>query len=164
MTTTTTDSTTRVILPGLVEPSGLRIESAPIPTPGRGQLLVRVEATGISFAEQSMRRGRYFGQPRVPLHPGLRPRRRGDRGRRRRRPRARRPPRRDDDQDGRLGRPRRRRSARHRRGPRRHHARRRRDRRRQRRHRLADAASRRPSGARPDRPRCSARTAVSAGS
>lgn len=70
MTATTTETTTRVILPGLVEPSGLQIESAPMPTPGRGQLLVRVEATGISFAEQSMRRGRYFGQPAFPFTPG----------------------------------------------------------------------------------------------
>jgi NADPH2:quinone reductase len=29
-----------------------------------------VEATGISFAEQAMRRGRYFGQPKFPFVPG----------------------------------------------------------------------------------------------
>lgn len=67
---TTAEETTRVVLPGLVEPSGLEITTAPIPAPGAGQLLVKVEATGISFAEQSMRKGRYFGQPAFPFTPG----------------------------------------------------------------------------------------------
>lgn len=66
----TVEETTRVVLPGLVEPSGLEITTAPIPAPGAGQLLVKVEATGISFAEQSMRKGRYFGQPAFPFTPG----------------------------------------------------------------------------------------------
>ncbi len=70
VTTTTPHTTTRVILPGLVEPSGLEFESVPMPAPGQGQFLVRVEATGISFAEQSMRKGRYFGQPAFPFTPG----------------------------------------------------------------------------------------------
>jgi len=65
-----TTTTTRVVLPGLVEPAGLIVETAPIGSPGKGQLLVAVEATGISFAEQSMRRGRYFGQPKFPFVPG----------------------------------------------------------------------------------------------
>jgi NADPH2:quinone reductase len=60
----------RVVLPGLVEPEGLLIESGPVDAPGPGQLLVAVEATGISYAEQSMRRGRYFGQPKFPFVPG----------------------------------------------------------------------------------------------
>lgn len=67
---TTPDTTTRVILPGLVEPSGLQIETTAIPAPGPGQFLVRIEATGVSFAEQSMRRGRYYGQPAFPFTPG----------------------------------------------------------------------------------------------
>ncbi|MET0492634.1 MAG: medium chain dehydrogenase/reductase family protein [Actinoplanes sp.] len=61
---------TRVVLPGLVEPSGLRIETGPAATPGPDELLVAVEATGISYAEQVMRRGRYFGQPKFPFVPG----------------------------------------------------------------------------------------------
>lgn len=60
----------RVVLPGLVEPEGLLIESGPVDAPGPGQLLVAVEATGISYAEQAMRRGRYFGQPEFPFVPG----------------------------------------------------------------------------------------------
>lgn len=63
-------TTTRVVLPGLVEPEGLEIVTEPLAAPQRGQLLVVVEATGISFAEQSMRRGRYFGQPAFPFTPG----------------------------------------------------------------------------------------------
>jgi NADPH:quinone reductase-like Zn-dependent oxidoreductase len=63
-------TTTRVVLPGLVEPEGLEIVTEPLAAPQKGQLLVAVEATGISFAEQSMRRGRYFGQPAFPFTPG----------------------------------------------------------------------------------------------
>ncbi|RFA21172.1 zinc-binding dehydrogenase [Subtercola boreus] len=62
--------TTRIVLPGLVEPDGLEVTSVPVPSPGPKQLLVQVEATGISFAEQSMRRGRYYGQPAFPFTPG----------------------------------------------------------------------------------------------
>ena len=41
-----------------------------MPVPAAGQALVEVEATGISFAEQEMRRGRYPGQPKFPFVPG----------------------------------------------------------------------------------------------
>src|SRR4051812_12628627 len=73
MTTATaplSDTITKVVLPGLVEPSGLLVETAPMPTPAAGELLVKMEATGIAFAEQAMRRGRYFGQPEFPFTPG----------------------------------------------------------------------------------------------
>ncbi|PPF65163.1 NADPH:quinone reductase [Clavibacter michiganensis] len=62
--------TTRVVLPGVVDPSGLRVEEAAVDHPGRGRVLVRVEATGVSYAEQSMRLGRYPGQPPFPFTPG----------------------------------------------------------------------------------------------
>lgn len=62
--------TTRIVLPGLVDATGLKITTVPIPAPGTGQLLVQVEATGISYAEQAMRRGRYPGQPAFPFTPG----------------------------------------------------------------------------------------------
>ncbi|GLK15585.1 zinc-binding dehydrogenase [Herbiconiux flava] len=65
-----TDQITRIVLPGLVEPAGLEVVTGPLPRPAKGQLLVAVEATGISFAEQSMRKGRYFGQPAFPFTPG----------------------------------------------------------------------------------------------
>ncbi|MVN87130.1 zinc-binding dehydrogenase [Deinococcus sp. HMF7620] len=61
---------TDVILPGLVAPSGFQLHQRPVARPGTGQALVRVEASGISFAEQQMRRGRYPGQPKFPFVPG----------------------------------------------------------------------------------------------
>ena len=73
LTPTTTDSArtaTVVVLPGIVEPEGLRIEQRPLPVPAAGQALVRVEASGISFAEHQMLRGGYPGQPRFPFTPG----------------------------------------------------------------------------------------------
>ena len=63
-------TTTAVVLPGLVEPDGVQVTTVPVATPAAGQLLVAVEATGISYAEQAMRRGRYYGQPAFPFVPG----------------------------------------------------------------------------------------------
>ncbi|MEB0265935.1 medium chain dehydrogenase/reductase family protein [Cryobacterium sp. 10I5] len=62
--------TTEIVLPGIVEPDGFQIRRRMLPAPSRGQARVRVEASGISFAEQSMRRGRYPGQPKFPFVPG----------------------------------------------------------------------------------------------
>ncbi|MER5575188.1 medium chain dehydrogenase/reductase family protein [Streptomyces massasporeus] len=59
-----------VVLPGRVEPEGLRIRRGAVPAPGPGQVVVRMEATGVSFAEQQMRRGRYYDQPPFPFVPG----------------------------------------------------------------------------------------------
>jgi len=59
-----------VVLPGVVEPAGLQVRSRVLAEPGPGQVLVTVEASGVSFAEQSMRRGRYPGQPTFPFVPG----------------------------------------------------------------------------------------------
>ncbi|MFF3330455.1 medium chain dehydrogenase/reductase family protein [Streptomyces sp. NPDC002888] len=59
-----------VVLPGKVAPEGLQLRHGPVPTPGPGQVLVRMEATGVSFAEQQMRRGRYYDQPPFPFVPG----------------------------------------------------------------------------------------------
>jgi len=63
-------TTTEIVLPGLVEPDGLRVEHRELPRPGAGEALVRVEASGISFAEQQMRRGKYYDQPPFPFVPG----------------------------------------------------------------------------------------------
>ncbi|MBA3905085.1 MAG: zinc-binding dehydrogenase [Pseudonocardiales bacterium] len=65
-----TETTTEIVLPGIVEPDGLVVHHRPVPTPTVGQALVRVEASGVSFAEQGMRRGRYPGQPKFPFVPG----------------------------------------------------------------------------------------------
>ncbi|WP_181795920.1 medium chain dehydrogenase/reductase family protein [Streptomyces sp. WELS2] len=59
-----------VVLPGRVEPEGLEVRHGAVPTAGPGQVVVRMEATGISFAEQQMRRGRYYDQPPFPFVPG----------------------------------------------------------------------------------------------
>jgi NADPH:quinone reductase-like Zn-dependent oxidoreductase len=61
---------TEVVLPGVVEPAGLQIRTRPLPAPGQGQAVVAVEASGVSMAEQAMRRNRYPGQPKFPFVPG----------------------------------------------------------------------------------------------
>lgn len=60
----------QVVLPGIVAPEDLRLRSAAVPEPGPGQLVIAMEATGVSFAEQQMRRGRYYDQPPFPFVPG----------------------------------------------------------------------------------------------
>lgn len=59
-----------VVLPGVVEPEGLQLREGPLPQPAAGQVRVRMEATGVSFAEQQMRRGKYYDQPPFPFVPG----------------------------------------------------------------------------------------------
>lgn len=58
---------TEIVLPGIVEPDGLLVQRRELPNPTTGQALIKVEATGVSFAEQGMRRGRYPGQPKFPF-------------------------------------------------------------------------------------------------
>ena len=61
---------TEIVLPGTVEPEGLQITTRELPDPRPDQAVVRVEATGVSFAEQQMRRGKYYDQPPFPFVPG----------------------------------------------------------------------------------------------
>src|SRR3954464_12439732 len=65
-----TEELVEVVLPGKVEPQGLQIRHGAVPTAGPGQVVIRMEATGVSFAEQQMRRGRYYDQPPFPFVPG----------------------------------------------------------------------------------------------
>jgi NADPH:quinone reductase-like Zn-dependent oxidoreductase len=65
-----TVTATEVVLPGKVEPSGLRLVQRALPAPTAGQARIRVESTAVSFAESAMRRGRYYGQPPFPFVPG----------------------------------------------------------------------------------------------
>lgn len=67
---TPTVTATEVVLPGRVEPHGLQIRQRELSAPTAGQALIRVAATGISFAEQQMRRGKYYDQPPFPFVPG----------------------------------------------------------------------------------------------
>jgi NADPH2:quinone reductase len=62
--------TTEIELPAAGEPETLRVRIRDLPAPGPGEALVRVEATGVSFAEQQMRRGKYYDQPAFPFVPG----------------------------------------------------------------------------------------------
>ncbi|MET9144026.1 medium chain dehydrogenase/reductase family protein [Streptomyces sp. NPDC004042] len=59
-----------VVLPGVVEPEGLEIRRGEVPVAAPGRVVIRMEATGVSFAEQQMRRGRYYDQPPFPFVPG----------------------------------------------------------------------------------------------
>jgi NADPH2:quinone reductase len=61
---------TEIVLPGIGEPETLQVQTRELPDPGPKQALVRVEATGVSFAEQQMRRGKYYDQPPFPFVPG----------------------------------------------------------------------------------------------
>ncbi len=61
---------TQIVLPGIVEPSGLQCRQTSLAAPGPGQVLLQMEASGVSFAEKSMRRNRYPGQPKFPFVPG----------------------------------------------------------------------------------------------
>src|SRR6478752_9507838 len=61
---------TEIVLPAVGAPETLRAVRRELAEPGAGQAVVRVEATGISFAEQQMRRGKYYDQPAFPFVPG----------------------------------------------------------------------------------------------
>ncbi|MGI5170286.1 medium chain dehydrogenase/reductase family protein [Spirillospora sp. CA-253888] len=65
-----TEGLLEVVLPGKVEPEGLQLRHGKVPAAGPGQVVIRMEATGVSFAEQQMRRGRYYDQPAFPFVPG----------------------------------------------------------------------------------------------
>src|SRR5499427_9410972 len=53
------------------EVESLTIDDVPAPTPGPGQVLIDVRATGINFADSLMVAGRYQTRPPLPFSPGL---------------------------------------------------------------------------------------------
>ncbi|WP_437574888.1 zinc-binding dehydrogenase [Sorangium sp. So ce887] len=59
-----------LFIPGLIEPEGLEVRERPEVAPDAGEVLVATEATGVSYAEVQMLRGRYPGQPAFPFVPG----------------------------------------------------------------------------------------------
>lgn len=69
MTSTFTTNATEIVLPGKVEPSGLTVRNRELGPPAAGQVVLRMDATGVSFAEQQMRRGKYYDQPPSPSYP-----------------------------------------------------------------------------------------------
>ncbi|MEU4656370.1 medium chain dehydrogenase/reductase family protein [Streptomyces sp. NPDC023723] len=70
MNSTATTSVTEIVLPGKVEPEGLELRVRELPAPAKGQVVLRMDATGVCFAEQQMRRGKYYDQPPFPFVPG----------------------------------------------------------------------------------------------
>ncbi|MFE5586608.1 medium chain dehydrogenase/reductase family protein [Kitasatospora sp. NPDC056531] len=70
MNGTTATHATEVVLPGAVDVSGLQLRTRDLPLPTAGQVVLRMDATGVSFAEQQMRRGKYYDQPPFPFVPG----------------------------------------------------------------------------------------------
>jgi len=60
----------QIELPAAGPPETLRAVRRELPAPAAGQAVVRVEASGVSFAEQQMRRGKYYDQPAFPFVPG----------------------------------------------------------------------------------------------
>ncbi|MET8563883.1 medium chain dehydrogenase/reductase family protein [Streptomyces flaveolus] len=61
---------TEALLPGIVDPDGIQLRTRPSHPAGPGQVVLAMEAAGISFAEQQMRRGKYYDQPPFPFVPG----------------------------------------------------------------------------------------------
>jgi NADPH2:quinone reductase len=51
------------------------ITDAPVPVPGPGEVLIRVTAAGVNFADISQASGTFLGVPRPPYLAGLRGRR-----------------------------------------------------------------------------------------
>ena len=60
----------QVVVSGYGDQSRLRTGHVPIPTPGRGELRIRVCAAGVNFADILLRKGAYPGGPRPPFVPG----------------------------------------------------------------------------------------------
>ncbi|MFJ4688992.1 medium chain dehydrogenase/reductase family protein [Streptomyces sp. NPDC088789] len=63
-------TTTEIVLPAVGEPESLQVRARELSRPGPGQALVRMEASGVTFAEQQMRRGKYYDMPAFPFVPG----------------------------------------------------------------------------------------------
>jgi synaptic vesicle membrane protein VAT-1 len=59
-----------IVLTGEGGPEMLTVRDGDAPMPGRGEVRVRVEASGVSFAEVQMLRRRYPRQPKFPFVPG----------------------------------------------------------------------------------------------
>lgn len=62
--------TTEMVFLAAGEPESVTAQARELGPVAPGHARVRVEATGVSAAEQAMRRGRYYKQPPFPLVPG----------------------------------------------------------------------------------------------
>lgn len=62
--------TAQVVMPHAGGPEVLELQRRELAEPGPGEVRLRVEATGVAFAEVQMLRGRYYAQPKFPFVPG----------------------------------------------------------------------------------------------
>jgi NADPH2:quinone reductase len=62
--------TREIVIPEMIEPAGLQVRERELPPLGPSDVLIAMEATGVSYAEVAMLRGRYPGQPAFPFVPG----------------------------------------------------------------------------------------------
>ncbi|MEU1144948.1 zinc-dependent alcohol dehydrogenase family protein [Streptomyces sp. NPDC005863] len=62
----TTNTARTVLFDRTGGPEVLRVETLPLPAPGPGEVLVRVEALGLNRAEALFRAGTYYYQPTLP--------------------------------------------------------------------------------------------------
>ena len=60
----------RIVVTEFGQPNVLRVEEANLAEPGPGEVRVRVQATGVAFADILMRYGVYPGTPKPPFTPG----------------------------------------------------------------------------------------------
>jgi NADPH2:quinone reductase len=60
----------RIVLTGFGGVENLELQTTDAPSPGAGELLVRVEFAGVAFADVMQRLGKYPGAPRLPYTPG----------------------------------------------------------------------------------------------
>lgn len=51
-------------------PEVLKLEDSPVPEPAEGQVVMRVDVTGVSFADVLQRQGRYITRVKLPYVPG----------------------------------------------------------------------------------------------
>jgi NADPH2:quinone reductase len=51
--------------------AGLQLDEVEVPTPGPGQVLLKVHACGVNFADTLIVRGRYQEKPELPFAPGM---------------------------------------------------------------------------------------------
>ncbi len=60
----------RVLVEEYGGPEVIKVVDAPVPRPAKGEILVRVLASGVSFTDSQIRAGTYIGGPRPPFTPG----------------------------------------------------------------------------------------------
>jgi 2-desacetyl-2-hydroxyethyl bacteriochlorophyllide A dehydrogenase len=62
--------TLELVIPGLTTPEGLQVHERALPALAPREVLIAMEATGVSYAEVQMLQGKYPGQPAFPFVPG----------------------------------------------------------------------------------------------